>query len=211
MEETISTDSLVERIGRLEEAAAGRRVVLGIAGPPGAGKSTLAAAITTRLGSRARLIPQDGFHLAQTQLDEQGKADRKGAPDTFDAAGFVSLLRRLRDRPDTEVYAPYFDRGLEEPIAGGIRVDETTSVVVTEGNYLLVDEPGWAEVREYLDECWYIDPPADLRVERLVRRHERFGRSPAQARDWVASVDEVNAELVARSRSRAQLCLQNWQ
>jgi pantothenate kinase len=193
--------ALVDRAGRL--AAAGGRRVLGIAGPPGAGKSTLAGRLVAALGPDvARLVGMDGFHYAQAELVRLGRADRKGAPDTFDADGFAALLERLRGSDDEVVYAPLFRREIEEPIACAVPVPREVPLVVTEGNYLLL----WERVRPLLDECWYIaaaDEPA--RVERLIGRHVAFGRTPEAAREWVLRSDERNAAVIATTRERADL------
>ncbi|MET9350070.1 nucleoside/nucleotide kinase family protein [Streptomyces termitum] len=187
-------------------AVPGRRRVLGIAGPPGAGKSTLAARLVERLGGLAVLVPMDGFHLAGAELDRLGRAGRKGAPDTFDAAGYAALLTRLRaPEPGTVVYAPAFDRALEEPVAGSLPVAPEVPLVVTEGNYLLHDAGPWAAVRPLLDEVWYLDLPDAVRVPRLVARHVRFGRAPEAAARWVERSDEANARLIADGRHRADL------
>ncbi|MFF6793368.1 nucleoside/nucleotide kinase family protein [Streptomyces filamentosus] len=187
-------------------ARAGGRRILGITGAPGAGKSTLAGRIVERLDGLAVLVPMDGFHLAGAELARLGRAGRKGAPDTFDAAGYAALLARLRaPRPGTVVYAPAFDRALEEPVAGSVPVPPEVPLVVTEGNYLLHDDGPWAEVRPLLDETWYLDLPDAVRVPRLVARHVRFGKDPDEAARWVARSDEANARLIARSRGRADL------
>ncbi|WP_078908545.1 nucleoside/nucleotide kinase family protein [Streptomyces vietnamensis] len=189
-----------------ELAVPGRRRVLGIAGAPGAGKSTLAARLVARLDGLAVLVPMDGFHLAQAELERLGRADRKGAPDTFDAAGYAALLARLRaPEPGTTVYAPAFDRSLEEPIAGAVPVPPEVPLVVTEGNYLLHDEGAWSAVLPLLDEAWYLELDARRRVPRLVERHVRFGKDRDRAERWVRDSDEVNARLVARGRDRAHL------
>ncbi|MFE4450337.1 nucleoside/nucleotide kinase family protein [Streptomyces sp. NPDC056796] len=202
--ETSDLAALTDRARRL--GADGRRRVLGIAGAPGAGKSTLAARITEGLQGRAVLVPMDGFHLAGAELERLGRADRKGAPDTFDAAGYVALLRRLRHPEGQEpVYAPAFDRALEEPVAGSVRVPADVPLVVTEGNYLLLDEGPWAPVRGLLDEAWFLDADPGLRVSRLVERHVRFGKPRPYAERWVAGSDERNARLVERHRARADL------
>jgi len=185
--------------------AAGRRFLLGLAGPPGAGKSTLAEALAAHCGARAVVVPMDGFHLAQAELQRLGRAGRKGAPDTFDAVGYAALLARLRaQRPgDPAVYAPAFRREIEEPVAGAIAVEAHVPLVITEGNYLLLDEGGWAGVRPLLDACWWIEVDDALRRERLVARHRRFGRSAEAARRWVESTDEPNARRIAAGQARA--------
>ncbi len=185
-------------------AVPGQRRLLGIVGPPGAGKSTVADALVAALGSLAQAVPMDGYHLAQVELERLGRAARKGAPDTFDSAGYVALLRRLRQPVAGEtVYAPAFRREIEEPIAGAIGVAPEVPLVVTEGNYLLLDQPHWRDVAGLLDEVWYVDVEDALRVSRLVARHERHGRSPQAARAWVEGTDEPNARLIAATRSKA--------
>lgn len=185
--------------------ADGRRKLLGLVGAPGAGKSTVAEAIRRSLGDRAQVVPMDGFHLANVELQRLGRADRKGAPDTFDSAGYVALLQRLREqRPDGDiVYAPEFRREIEEPIAGAIAVLPSTQLVITEGNYLLHDAGPWAGAAAMLDEVWYVDIDDAVREQRLVQRHQQFGRSAEAARDWVASTDAPNARLIAATRARA--------
>lgn len=184
--------------------ATGERRLLGLVGAPGAGKSTLAQALADALGARAQVVPMDGFHLANAELARLGRAQRKGAPDTFDAAGYVALLRRLRTQaPGETVYAPALKREIEEPIAGAIAVHPDTCLVITEGNYLLLDDGPWAEVAGLLDDCWYVDVDDALRRQRLVERHIRFGRDETAARAWVEHTDEPNARRIAASRARA--------
>jgi pantothenate kinase len=196
----ISTDEAIERARGL--AAGGRRTLLGITGPPGAGKSTLARAIAAALGDRARVVGMDGFHLAQAELVRLGRQDRKGALDTFDGAGYVALLRRLRATEDV-VYAPEFRRDLEEPINAAVAVPRDVPLVITEGNYLLVDEGPWAQVRGLLDQAWYVMQDEETRLRLLIARHIAFGKEPEHARDWVLRSDQRNAELVATTRGRA--------
>lgn len=181
------------------------RVVLGLVGAPGAGKSTLATALQAAFPDASVVLPMDGYHLANSELQRLGRAGRKGAPDTFDAAGYVALLQRLRQSPrsgDT-IYAPEFRREIEEAIAGAIAIEPHHRLVITEGNYLLVDQGPWSQVAALLDECWYVDVNDELRNERLTRRHEEFGRSREDAEQWVAQTDAPNAELVASTRVRA--------
>ncbi|EDY44534.1 nucleoside/nucleotide kinase family protein [Streptomyces sp. SPB074] len=198
-----SFDRLLARALRL--CVPGRRQVLGIAGAPGAGKSTLAERIVAAVPGSV-LVPMDGFHLAQAELERLGRAERKGAPDTFDAAGYVALLRRLRAPVAGEVvYAPLFRRDLEEPLAGAVPVPPEAPLVVTEGNYLLLGTGPWAAVRGLLDEAWFLAPDPDTRLRRLVERHVRYGRSRAEAERWANGSDEANARLVEGSRGRADL------
>jgi pantothenate kinase len=191
----------------LEQARAlivpGRRRILGITGAPGAGKSTLAERLAAALGKDCRLVQMDGFHLAQAELERLGRADRKGAPDTFDAEGFAALLRRLRSREDDVVYAPAFDRALEEPIAGVVPVPRDTPLVITEGNYLLVGDVPWAGVGLLLDVVWYLDVDEAVRLDRLVARHVAFGKAPQVARAWAEGSDQRNATVIEATRGEA--------
>ncbi len=190
---------------RLHQRASGPRCLLGVVGPPGAGKSTLAQLMAQSLGAHAQAVPMDGFHLAQVELERLGRAQRKGAPDTFDAAGFAALLRRLRRQSaDEVVYAPDFRRDIEEPVAGALPVFGHTPLIILEGNYLLLQDAGWAGVADLLDEVWYLQVDPALRLERLAQRHQQFGRSREQALAWIASTDEPNARRIEACRHRAQ-------
>ena len=198
-----------DRINALKNG--GGRKILGIVGPPGCGKSTLAAALLELLGDDAVAVPMDGYHLANVELARLGRAGRKGAEDTFDSAGYVSLLRRLKEQQANEiVYAPEFRREIEEPIANAIPVFPETQLVITEGNYLLLDHGHWASVSELLDEIWYVDIDHSVRRERLVKRHMHFGRSQNAAEDWVANTDEPNAVRIEATKHRADV-LFNWE
>ena len=173
--------------------------LLGLCGAPGVGKSTTAALLAVRDG--AVVVPMDGFHLPQAEQVRRGMRDRMGAPETFDAEGYADLLARVRRRED--VPAPAFDRGVEEPVPGAIRVPGDAALVVTEGNYLQLDEPRWRAVRDQLDAVWHLVSDESLRRERLVARHVAFGKTSAEAEAWVARVDDANARLVAAAAYRA--------
>ena len=166
----------------------------------------LARGVEERLGEgTVVVVPMDGFHLADSTLDALGLRDRKGAPETFDADGYAALLARLRRPAERPVYAPGFERDLEQPLAAAVAVPASARVVITEGNYLLLDDPRWHAVASALDETWFLETDDAVRRERLVERHVRFGKSPAEARAWVDRVDQRNAELVAATRDRADL------
>ena len=180
-------------LARAQGLASGGRALLGIAGSPGAGKSTLAERLVVDLGPSAQLVPMDGFHLPNATLDRLGLRGEKGSPRTFDAAGYVALLRVLRAAGPDPVDVPGFDRDTDEPVAVGSTVAPEVQLIVTEGNYLL------------LDEVWFCAPPDADRIERLVARHVRFGRSPEAALAWATGSDAANALLVEASRTRADL------
>jgi pantothenate kinase len=196
-------------VTRIEELAAAQdRVLLGITGSPGAGKSTLAAGLREALRTRGvpvASVPMDGFHLADVELDRLGRRERKGAIDTFDGYGYLALLRRLASETGNTVYAPTFDRTTEQPVAGAVAVEPATRVVLTEGNYLLDESAPWVDVRRALTEVWFCDLPDDVRRQRLVARHIRFGKTPAHARQWVDEVDQRNAERIEAARHLADL------
>jgi pantothenate kinase len=177
------------------------RAILGIAGPPGAGKSTLAAALANQLTDMAAVVlPMDGFHLSNSQLSVRGMQGEKGSIDTFDAEGYLALLRRVKSQRSSTVYAPAFHRDLDEAIAGSIAIEPTAKLVITEGNYLLVDRDPWRQVRALLTEAWFVDAPDVVRLPQLIRRHEVHGRTPADAERWALTTDEVNARLVRGER-----------
>lgn len=193
-------------LGRAQALVAlGGRRILGITGAPGAGKSTLAADLIAALGDRAVGVGMDGFHYAQRELARLGRTERKGAPDTFDASGYVALLKRLRAGGPDIVYAPEFRRDLEEPIGSAVPVHPDVPLVVTEGNYLLLDDEPWRDVRPLLDEVWFLAPAEDVRLGRLIARHRAYGRTTAEAKGRAFGPDQANAEVIAVTMHRADL------
>lgn len=198
-----TVDGLARRAVALAEDR--QRVLIGITGAPGAGKSALAARLVDRLAPQSVVVGMDGFHLAQDELARLGRADRKGASDTFDVGGYVALLHRLRSNADEIVYAPLFRREIEEPIAGAVAVAPDVRFVITEGNYLLLDRPGWRDVRSLLDEVWFLDVDPDERRQRLIRRRMELGATKEHADQWTFGSDEDNARTVASTRDRADL------
>jgi pantothenate kinase len=210
---TLTFDALASRARSL--VADGRRAVLGIAGAPAAGKTTLAEQLVAALapapppgltaGAWVAHVPMDGFHLADVELERLGRRDRKGAPDTFDPLGYAALLRRLREDEDDVIYAPGFERIIEQPIAGAIPIERAARLIVSEGNYLLLDEPAWRPVRALFTEVWYADLDRPERLRRLIERHVRFGKDETAAIEWATGTDERNARRIAATRDRADL------
>ncbi|MFC7674322.1 nucleoside/nucleotide kinase family protein [Mycolicibacterium sp. GCM10028919] len=197
-------DELVEAAMAL--VVPGERRILGLTGAPGAGKSTVAEQLVAALGPDvAVLVPMDGFHLANDVLIDLGRRDRKGAHDTFDDGGYARLIETLRaQRPgDPVVYAPRFRREIEESIGSSIPVPAMVPLVVTEGNYLLLDSDAWPAARSRIDEVWFLAPDTDVRHGRLLRRHEAYGKSPEDAASWALGPDERNAQLIESTAVRA--------
>lgn len=200
--------ALVVRAGNLADAAVRRagRALLGIAGAPGSGKTSLALALARELGdARAVVVGMDGFHLANRELRRLGRTDRKGAPDTFDADGFLALLLRLATAGPDTVYAPFFDRAVDEAVAGAVVVAPGVPLVIVEGNYLLLDSEPWTRMRPLLTECWFVRQSRGVRERRLIARHQRFGESAARARAHALGSDAANAELVEPTATWADL------
>lgn len=197
------------------------RTVIGIAGAPGSGKSTIATAVVRALGPAAIVLPMDGFHLTPERLVELGRRDRMGAPDTFDVDGFLRVLSALRRAPGapgtagaagapdflensgSDVYAPGFNRVIERPVADAIRVTPEFSIVVVEGNYLLHDRDGWEQVAPLLDACYFVSVDSRVRLQRLIDRHVAFGKPPVEAVAWAEGPDEANARLIEAGARRA--------
>ncbi|MEM5494308.1 nucleoside triphosphate hydrolase [Hoeflea sp. AS16] len=202
-----------EKAARLAEAAIGRaaqsrRFIIALAGPPGAGKSRLAAALVDELARRGQggaVVPMDGFHLDNAVLKVRGTLARKGAPFTFDADGYAALLTRLRAEPDSEIAIPVFDRKLDLARAGGALVTPDHRFLVAEGNYLLLDGPAWRQMAELFDLTVMLRVELDELRRRLTDRWLEHGLDGEQARERALSNDIPNAELVIRKSLKADL------
>lgn len=184
------------------------RIIIGLVGKPGAGKSTLSSYLLKKLQKETTaLVPMDGFHLSNVQLNKLGRIDRKGAPDTFDSYGYVDLLRRIKTDTSNDIYFPIFHRDIEESIFAEGVIRPHTSLILTEGNYLLLESDGWSQVAQTLTESWFLDVDNDRRMARLVARHMKYGKSPGAAHAWANGSDERNAQLVERTRVKADVII----
>jgi pantothenate kinase len=184
----------------------GERTLVAIVGPPGAGKSTIAQALAELLAPAATVLPMDGFHLPKSRLRQLGRLDRMGAPDTFDVDGFLAVLARLKPafgNSGNRVLAPGFDREIEEPVADTIDVSPEFSIVIVEGNYLLLGADGWGPAAAAFDVSFFVEIARDVRIERLVARHVRFGKSEQDARAWALGPDEANARVIEATAAAA--------
>ena len=202
-----SLDEVVDRAQSLMTPMSGERKIVGLIGKPGAGKSTLSAQLIEHLGNQAAILNMDGYHLSNSALRELGRADRKGAPDTFDALGFTAILQRVKNEVDQNIYFPVFDRSIEESISAQGVITPEIKLVITEGNYLLHNENNWGGVKKLLDESWFIEVDDQLRIERLVDRHHKFGKSKVDAHSWATGSDENNARIVAQTRELADVII----
>lgn len=205
---TLSFQQALSRVTELLNDANGR-IIIGIVGKPGAGKSTLSTYLIENLPKESvALVPMDGFHLSNKELDALGRRDRKGAPDTFDSFGYAALLQRIVTSKD-DVYFPVFHREIEESIAAEGVVTASTKIVLTEGNYLLYSQGGWKDVASTLTESWYVEVNDELRLERLVDRHHFYGKERQAAHDWAHGSDENNAQLVEATKELADFLVIN--
>uniref|UniRef100_A0A0E0MPC4 Phosphoribulokinase/uridine kinase domain-containing protein n=1 Tax=Oryza punctata TaxID=4537 RepID=A0A0E0MPC4_ORYPU len=204
------------------------KYIVGIAGPPGAGKSTVASEVVQRVNKRwsqkhengsslisteeiATMLPMDGFHLYRSQLDamEDPKEAhaRRGAPWTFDPSRFLKCLQTLRE--EGSVYAPSFDHGVGDPVENDIFVKPQHKIVIVEGNYLLLEEDAWREIRALFDEKWFIDIDIDVSMQRVLKRHVATGKEPDVAAWRISYNDRPNAELIMKSKKAADLVIRS--
>jgi pantothenate kinase len=208
LQPTEQIETLIQALTQ-KALASEERFILGIVGPPGSGKSTLAEYVSQNLPSGCSVVvPMDGFHLANSVIQGTELQARKGAIDTFDSYGFLTLVQRIRSRREPIIYAPAYTRAFEEPIASSIPILKGTKIVIIEGNYLLSDEDPWNQIKGLLDETWFLDVDQDLRLKRLISRHIKFGKTDEEAVQWVHSSDEKNALLISASQSRADVVVQ---
>ena len=179
------------------------RFIAALAGPPAAGKSTLAAELAALIGAGAKVVPMDGFHYDDAVLLARGARARKGAPDTFDAQGFFHLLRRLKS--ESEVAIPLFDRALEISRAGADIVGPQDKILIVEGNYLLLNESPWPQALPLYDMTIWIDVPEPDLIARLMQRWDSYGKSKAEAQAWIEGNDLPNIRRVVAGSGRADV------
>jgi len=206
----IELSSIDEALSRIKDLAVKHsgRFIIGIVGKPGAGKSTLTSHLIENLPKDSvSLVPMDGYHLSNLQLKNLGLSDRKGAFNTFDSNGYVSLLKRINTETDQDIYYPVFHREIEESYAADGVVLANTKIVLTEGNYLLFDKAGWEKVAAELTEIWYININDSVRIDRLVKRHEFYGKDKESALNWATGTDEINAKIVESTAARADVVI----
>ena len=199
----MSIELLFEQIQTLLDSQ-GTRSLIGIVGKPGAGKSTVVEQIEKRYQpNEVSIIPMDGFHLSNEELIALGRRERKGAPDTFDVEGFISLIKKVKREPQANHKFPIFHREIEASVENEGLVPKESKVVVIEGNYLFSEDHNWSGVFPLLDHTWFIEIADEVRIERLIARHIRYGKTPEDAENWSRGSDEANARFIELTAHRA--------
>ena len=199
----MSIELLFEQIQTLLDSQSTRSLI-GIVGKPGAGKSTVVEQIEKRYQpNEVSIIPMDGFHLSNEELIALGRRDRKGAPDTFDVVGFTSLLKEVKLNQQGDHKFPIFHREIEASIEDEGLIPKESKVIVVEGNYLFSTEHNWDGIFPLLDHTWFIEIDDEVRIERLIARHIRYGKTPAEAENWSRGSDETNARFIKLTAHRA--------
>ena len=199
----MSIELLFEQIQTLLDSQSARSLI-GIVGKPGAGKSTVVEEIEKRYKpNEVSIIPMDGFHLSNEELIELGRRDRKGAPDTFDVEGFISLIKKVKHESQVDHKFPIFHREIEASVSDEGAVPKESKVVVIEGNYLFSEDHNWSGVFPLLDHTWFIEIDDEVRIERLIARHIRYGKTPEEAENWSRGSDETNARFIELTAHRA--------
>ena len=190
------------------KSAKSSRYLLGLVGAPAAGKSTFSAqlveAVNKKLGQEVSVVvPMDGYHYSNEELDRRGLKALKGIPATFDAQSFVELIKKLQVESKQSVFCPLFDRSIEASIENGIEIKPQHQIIVSEGNYLLLDETPWNELRNLFDEIWFIEATIETLMPRLLARHKAGGRNEEETRAKIESTDLPNAKLIESTKQRA--------
>jgi len=199
----MSMELLFEQIQSLLDGQS-PRTLIGIVGKPGAGKSTVVEQIQNKFRSyEVSVIPMDGFHLSNEELINLGRRNRKGAPDTFDVSGFISLIKKVKQEPQVDHKFPIFHREIEASVNDEGVVPKESKVIVIEGNYLFSEEHNWSGLFPLLDYTWFIEIDDEVRIERLIARHIRYGKTPVEAENWSRGSDEANARFIELTAHRA--------
>ncbi|GAQ88736.1 hypothetical protein KFL_004550070 [Klebsormidium nitens] len=193
----------------------GQKYMVGVAGSPGSGKTTLARSVTALINSKqsdpdlAVSVPMDGYHLYRKQLDQMPDPKeahaRRGSHWTFDPVGLLSTLKTIREKGRAAV--PSFDHGVGDPVDGDIEVKPENRIVIVEGNYLLLDEDHWKDLRDLFDETWFLEVDIDIAMRRVLNRHIKTGKPPDVAAWRVSYNDRPNGLLIAETASRADLVI----
>lgn len=206
---TLTLQALADLV--LAKAVGQSRFLVGIAGPPGAGKSTLADALREELilrGECAEVLPMDGFHIDNGLLHERGLLARKGAPETFDVRGFIDILAAVR-KGDQEVLAPVFDRAREIAIASARAITVETRIVLVEGNYLLLDESPWKRLDGKFDLTIFVGPPYAVLEERLRTRWVGYGLDEDAIQAKLYENDLPNGRRIIENSRTADISIDN--